>query len=146
MKKLQFVIMFAITLMLQLHLQAQDLLVDSIKISSTKGNDTAVIIIKNNDKLAIKNNTSIYIELHSSNTANNPIAQVKLLATPLLGYATQTFTLSFNAFQCKPGLSMQQATKLIVLLDPKNEIKELSEGNNTKIVILSIKRPHKKVN
>jgi CARDB len=137
-------VIFCTLLMIQNYASAQDLIVDTITVTYSNSSIVATLIIKNRNAASINSNARIYVALHTNAVADNPIAQIELQANPLMANATQTFNINFNSFVMLKGFSLKQATQLVVTCDPKNEIREQSENNNTKFLTLSNLRKPKK--
>jgi fructose-specific phosphotransferase system component IIB len=132
MKKSHVSLMALLCLLLNNITKAQDITVDTISISTNNGKYTVNIAVKNNDKLPINQPVRIYVELHGSQAVSNPISQLQLQTAALQPMATQTFHVNINQFQFVRGFNAAHVSKLIVLCDPKNELKEKDETNNTK--------------
>jgi CARDB len=128
MKKIKLILLVFVLIVSKNHLQAQDLLVESISMTNV---NYATVIIKNASKMAINASARIYVELHTNSTQDNPIAQLQIMANPFLPNSGQAFTINFSDFVFRSGFSRANATKLFVIVDPKNEIKEKNENNNT---------------
>jgi CARDB len=137
-------VVFCMLLMVHYYASAQDLIVDTITVTYRNSSIVATLIIKNRNAAAINSNARIYVALHTNTAATNPIAQIELQANPFMANATQTFNINFNSFVMLKGFTLNQATQLVVTCDPKNEIREQSENNNTKFLALSNLRKPKK--
>jgi CARDB len=137
-------VIFCLFVMIQQYAKAQDLMVDTINVFNSNATTKATVTIKNNSNASITDNARIYVSLYTNTAGHNPIAQIQLQANPLLANATQTFNIDFNSFAILKGFTLNQATQIVVMCDPKNEIHERNEKNNTRLVtLLNIKKPKK---
>ena len=127
----------ALCLTLSIYVQGQDLVCGAIATNGSGNQRTAKIKITNQNK-AVARPLRVYVELHSDVPFDNPIAQLSFTRAKLKGWRTRILRMQFTQFTFRAPFNMSHATKLVVLCDPKDEVKEKNEGNN----VSSIALPH----
>lgn len=125
----RIMVMVALCLTLSTQTEAQDLVCGAIGINENGSRSTARIKVINQDKAVVKP-LRVYIELHSGNLLNNPIAQLSISGAELRGWKTRIIKIRFSDFHYRSPFSINQATRLVVLCDPKDEVKERNEEDN----------------
>lgn len=111
--------------------KTQDLVCGGIGINGTILNRTARIKIVNQGEKDAKP-LRVYVELHTNNERDNPIAQLSFTEPLLAKGAVKQINLNFSSFMFVRGFSMLHVKKIVVICDPKKEVKETNEENNTK--------------
>jgi hypothetical protein len=75
----------------------------------------------------------VYVDLETANTQSNPIAQFSYVINGLsILPHMQTFNPSTLSY--RPGFSVSNVTRMVIKVDPKNEIAETNENNNVRTV------------
>jgi len=121
----------ALCLALNAPVKAQDLVCGAIGVNGQALNRTARIKIVNQGRKDAKP-LRVYVELHTNNERDNPIAQLSFTEPVLPAGAFKVIDIRFSDFKSfRQGFSIVNAKKLVVICDPKNEVKETNETNNT---------------
>ena len=111
--------------------KTQDLVCGGIGLNGTILNRTARIkIVNQGQRSAVP--LRVYVELHTNNERDNPIAQLSFTEPKLAAGAVKIIDLNFSSFTFVRGFSILNVKKIVVICDPKNEVKETNEENNTK--------------
>lgn len=121
----------ALCLALNAPIKAQDLICGGIGLRGNVLNRTARIKIVNQGRKDAKP-MRVYVELHTNNERDNPIAQLSFTEPLLAAGQVKVLDIRFSDFRSfRPGFNILSARKLVVICDPKNEVKETNETNNT---------------
>lgn len=121
--------MAALCIAMTHQIRAQDLVCGAIGIQGQGSTRTARIKIVNQRKNSATP-LRVYIELHTNIESDNPIAQISYSSARLRAWRTRLINVNFENFTFRPGFNITHARKLVVICDPKNEVKETNEGNN----------------
>jgi hypothetical protein len=114
--------------------EAQDIRSTVLTIPNWTANNHRIRTVIRTGSTSIRN-IRVYYELHTNNAPDNPIAQVGRVENfnflqRLLGRKT-VFVIFDNAML--RGFTINDATKVVVICDPKLEITETNESNNTRV-------------
>lgn len=110
--------------------KTQDLVCGAVGINGTGANRTARLKIVNQGMKDAKP-LRVYVELHTNRERDNPIAQLSFTEPLLQRGGIKIIDLNFSSFSFRPGFSLSDAKKIVIICDPKNEVKETNETNNT---------------
>ena len=110
--------------------KAQDLVCGGIGVNGNAANRTTRIKIVNQGQKDAKP-LRVYVELHTDQERDNPIAQLSFTEPLLARGAVKILDIRFSTFTFRKGFHLADAKKIVVICDPKNEVKETNETNNT---------------
>jgi len=123
--------MAALCLALNTQIKAQDLVCGGIGFNGSMLHRTARIKIVNQGKKEAKP-VRLYVELHTRNDRDNPIAQLSFTEPELTAGQVKLLEIRLSDFTSfRQGFRLADAQKIVVICDPKNEVKETNETNNT---------------
>jgi CARDB len=129
--------MAALCLALSTQAKSQDLVCGAIGFNGTGINRTVRIKIVNQGATVAKP-LRVYVELHSNRPDGNPIAQLSFSEDQLDQFGVKIIDIRLTDFKnFRPGFRLLDATKIVVICDPKKEVKETNENNNTTSKILN---------
>ena len=132
----KIICMAALCIGLHTQSKAQDIVYGGIGVNGNANSRTTRIKIVNQGTKDAKP-LRVYVELHTNQDRDNPIAQLSFTEPFLAKGQVKIIDIRFSSFTFKKGFSMADAKKLVVICDPKNEVKETNEINNTTTQLLN---------
>lgn len=92
------------------------------------------LVTKANQLSIFQGQIRVYVDLETNTAQNNPIAQFSYVINGLGLFQTDVRTFNPSGLSYRAGFSVADVTRMVIKVDPKNEIQETNENNNRRVV------------